>query len=141
MLFKIFRTFTLATYLELKKAFSIFLAFVFLMSTLGTSVAIGYCPMKKDHSFSLKSHKTCCCKKSNKNCCNSTHISLEKIKDNYVVSESQINLQQYHFIVFNYPSVIIQSVNPLANSFRRPTDNQPPEPSVSRSILYRSILI
>jgi hypothetical protein len=127
----------------MKKVLSILLAFIFLISTLGISVAIGYCPKKKNHSFSLKSDQSCCCKKSHNdsNCCNSTKISFEKIKDNYVASGFQLNSLQYNFIVFNDPSVILQSVNSYSKGFKVQPNNKPPEPSVSLNILYRSILI
>ncbi len=125
----------------MKKIVSIFLSFVFLFSTLGISVAMDYCPMKGKYTFSFKSEKSCCCNKADdNNCCKSKKIVFEKITDNYFVSE-------FHYVAPTLDFSVVKHSTLIANlvSFKKEnlffTDLPPPKPSVSLSILYRSILI
>jgi hypothetical protein len=126
----------------LKKILSISLAFVFLLSTLGITIGIAYCPMKKNYTFSLKTAKSCCCKKADKgNCCTSKTIVLKKIENDYV-STSFINDAPQFEIITIAPIAFLPKLKAsygIEINFYK--DTGPPEPPVSRSILYRSILI
>lgn len=128
----------------MKKAISILLAFVFLLSTLGISIGINYCPMKKSYSFSvIKKEKSCCCQSSNKkNCCKSQKIELKKIGDNYVPSDFQFKTvtSQLDFILYQNDNLIKEIYAPAKETILF-TDWQSPVPPIPLSILYRSILI
>lgn len=126
----------------MKKITAILLTFSILLSTLGVSIAVNYCPMKKSYSFSIvKNAKSCCCKASNKdNCCKSKKIVLKKITDNYLSSQYNFNNSQSGFSVFLYP---IYAYKPAAfiKEIKFFKNLRPPELPVSLNILYRSILI
>lgn len=125
----------------MKKITSILLVFVFLVSTLGLSFTVDYCPMKKDYSFSLQGEKSCCCKKSDENnCCNSKHVSFKKIEDNYVGSDFQAPTSQVILIFHEKPTLIIKPLV-FSKTVEFYKDSKPPGSPVSLSILYRSILI
>src|SRR5438105_4305670 len=98
--------------------------------------------MKKSYSFSsIASEKSCCCKSSNKNnCCKSQKVVVKKIKDNYLASAFHFKAPQLNFIVCQYSNFIKDAIV-LTNETKLFKDFSPPEPRLSLSILYRSILI
>ncbi len=126
----------------IKKIASVLLAFLFLLSTLGVTIGVGYCPMKKSYSFSLKKAKSCCCKKSDKgNCCKSKTIVLKKIEGDYVSTSFFINPPHFESISISPIAYLNQLTASYGTEINFYKDTGPPEPPVPLSILYRSILI
>lgn len=125
----------------MKKIFAISLSLVLLISTLGLSVVVNYCPMKKDYSFTLQQHKSCCCNDSKKNdCCKYSKFSFSKIKDKYVASAFQLNVPHLDFIIQTI-TLYVASHHSAVKEIKLYTYLKPPKLSVSLSILYRSLLI
>lgn len=126
----------------MKKIISILLAFVFLLSTLGITIGIAYCPMKKSYSFSLKTAKSCCCKKVDKgNCCTSKTIILKKIENDYVSTSFFVDAPQFKIISIA-PIAYLPVFNATyGNEINFYKDAGLPKPPVPLSILFRSILI
>lgn len=128
---------------SMKKVLSISLTFSFLLSTLGVSVIIGYCPMKKDYSFSFTGNtSTCCCTNpDNGGCCKSHKLELKKIQDNFTASEFQVIAPSIDFITYEYPSLILLTGDQPLTAVLAYKDHQPPEPPVPFSILFRSFQV
>lgn len=127
----------------MKRFLTISLTFIFLLNTLGIAVAMDYCPMKKEYSFSLSGgKKSCCCEKADKgNCCKSKKVVLKKIEDRYVSSVSQTTPVQFEYFAYEYSSFLISKIYPVKNIVNSNRDHAPPERSVSLNILYGSFLI
>ena len=127
--------------MNMKKVIVLITAFSFLVSILGINVTIGYCPMKKNYSFSfIKKAYSCCCTKSNKKkCCNSEKVVLKKITDDYLSSvvKSVPSETNYTIIQFTaFPKrLIIENTYSIKDSYK------PPVATVPLVILNRSILI
>jgi hypothetical protein len=99
--------------------------------------------MKQGYSFSFKEGKSCCCEDSDgDDCCKTTKYSLSKIENEYMSSSFHFNpnLQIEFVALANDLSVIILQ-DSYSNEVRFYKDLRPPEIPVSRTILYRSILI
>ena len=128
---------------SLKKIISITLSLLVLLSSSGFSIAAHYCPMSKKTTFSWTEKESCCSKKKmKKKCCTNTKVKFEKIKDNYSASDvlktpSHISSEFIFAFVHSY---LFSSAN-TANSDLFLTDHAPPDKSVSRIILNRTILI
>jgi hypothetical protein len=125
----------------MKRIIILITAFSFFVSIIGVNMTIGYCPMKKNYSFSfLQKGYSCCCTKSNmKKCCNSEKIIVKKIADNYISSviisipiENDFIINRY---CFSIPKLIASNVHRIAENYK------PPGAVVPIIILHRSILI
>lgn len=126
-----------------KKAISIFLIPIVLLCSTGFTIFADYCPMKKESTYSFAEDKPCCCTNSNgeNNCCQSSKITIKKIENGYVSSQVQVTPQQFYFAVVEYPLFAEQLFsNPVFQGLYIKKFH-PPDPPVSLSILYRSILI
>lgn len=129
----------------MKRAFSIFLVFVFLLSTTGFAVNVHYCPVKNKTTFgSHASHNASCCGKRKcsmpDNCCKH-ETKYFKLKTDFSSNAS-----------FSFPESK-DLICPLRMDKRHSSftfdeqyfifhiNDEPPELPVSRCILFRSILI
>jgi hypothetical protein len=125
----------------MKRAIILFTAFSFLVSIIGINVTIGYCPMKKNYSFSfLQKGYSCCCTKSNKKkCCNSERIVVKKIADNYISSAIKSIPSENDFAINRYCILIPKLIG--SNEQKIVEYYKPPRTVVPIIILHRSILI
>jgi hypothetical protein len=127
--------------INMKRAIILLTAFSFFVSIIGVNVTMGYCPMKKNYSFSfVKQAYSCCCTKSNKKkCCNSEKIIIKKIADNYISSAIKSIPIENNFIFkrhcFLIPKLIDSNEHEIAENYK------PPGTVVPIIILHRSILI
>lgn len=127
----------------MKKAFSIFLTFIFLLSTSGFAVNIHYCPVKDNFSLgSSASHDSSCCGTNSMpdNCCKK-ETKYFKVKTDFS-STSFVVLPHLKIFtaVFSVASIIPETIVELSH-FVFYADSSPPQLPVSRFILFRSILI
>ncbi len=129
-----------------KKALSILLAFVFLLSSSGFSINRHYCGSKLKSTDILliqNDHISCCGKKEMpKGCCKNETEHI-KLKENYAPAQA-VDVPASDFITsfvlafvqtFNFSLTGCDTANFFADS------HAPPGKPVSRTILYRSILI
>lgn len=128
----------------MKQLTAIMLSLLILVSSLGLSLQVSYCTMKKRTSYSLTGGKRCCCKseKPGKNkCCKNKVVRIAKVTDTYKASgvlkikltplfdeagplyaaATQASWQQYPAIRF--------------------LRHRPPDKPLSRVILHRQFLI
>ena len=135
-----FSIFALRQFIFLKKVIAISLVFIFLISTLGLSVVISYCPMKEGYSFSLREHKSCCGDSRKNDCCKTSKLSFNKIEDNFIASSYHFNTPQFDIIsCTSQPSVSFSTVHSKKITYYQ--NLPPPKTAVPLNILYRSILI
>jgi hypothetical protein len=125
----------------MKRIIILITAFSFFVSIIGVNMTIGYCPMKKNYSFSfIKKVYSCCCTKSNKKkCCNSEKVVFKKITDHYLGTAIKSIPFENDFIVNRYCFFIPKLIRPNHRTIH--DDCKPPGTSVPLTILYRSILI
>lgn len=99
--------------------------------------------MTKKTTFSLTQIKDCCSKKGVKStCCKNTQIKLEKIKDNYTPSDiSKTPKPESSLFVLAFVNSFLFTSTQNDNRDLFLTYHAPPGKSVSRTILYRAILI
>jgi hypothetical protein len=126
----------------MKKLLSIGLAFSFLLSTMGLSIVIDYCPMKAGYSISFSEKKaSCCCSKLNNGCCRSHKVVLKKVEDNYTASEFQATPLPADLIIYDLHTLIVPGDVSEMMALISTRDHQPPEPPVPYPILFRSIQV
>ncbi len=130
----------------MKKALSILLAFVFLISSSGFSINRHYCGNKLKSTDILLVHNddtSCCGKKEMPKGCCKNETQVIKIKENFTPNQTVI-LPSTDFIMifviaffqtFNFPLTENNTGDLYADS------HAPPGKPVSRTILFRSILI
>ena len=127
----------------LKKAISILLAALILLSSTGICFAIHYCPMSKRTTFSLHEMKSCCSSKAKKDdCCKKRNVKFEKIKDNYTLSQvtKAPNSDLLLFaLAFTKSFLLLPTQNNDCDL--RFSNHEPPDRSVSLVILNRTFLI
>jgi hypothetical protein len=126
-----------------KKAFAIFLAFIFLLSTSGFAVNIHYCPVKHKISFgSYSAHaKSCCAKKSAPDNCCKHETKYFKVKTDFSSSASILLPELKSLTTEFLAASFINEASFNFSHFIFYADTGPPELPVSRSILFRSLLI
>ena len=131
-------------FFDLKKATSIVLLFIFLLSSSGFSINTHYCKGKLRYvniGFSDNCKSCCGKKKCSKNCCkNKTEIV--KIKDNYLPTQIIITpATEINTFALSYTQTFNLQNTDKVSIESNPTYLYPPDIPVSLSILYRSIQI
>ena len=130
---------------ELKKSISILLTFVFLISSSGFSINRHYCgnKLKSTNILLIQNTGSCCGKKEMPEGCCKNETQVIKITENFTSTQT-INLPSADFITvfvlayvktFNFSLIVCDTINLYADF------HSPPDKQVSRTILYRSILI
>jgi hypothetical protein len=126
----------------MKKVLCVLFAFIFLSSSTSFTITRDYCLMKNKSTFSFKPEKSCCCKKSNQdNCCKKNQIKIAKIKDNYTAVQ-KVNIPSIKltgFVLSFIQTLKLSGDNLSADLISNHAP--PPGDPVSRTILYRTILI
>lgn len=129
---------------DLKKATSILLIFIFLLSSSGFSINTHYCKGKiKSINIVFSGNCKSCCgkKKMPKDCCKDKTENV-KIKDNYIPSTNVMGSSaQFITFVLSYFQTFALSYSQNSSIEANLNYLYPPDKPVSLSILYRSILI
>ena len=114
-----------------------------MVSTMGISIVIGYCPMKSSYTISLSGKDVgCCCGKADGGgCCKSHKLTIKKIEDNYTTSAFNLTVPPLDHITFELPNLSLVWMNPHLQVIPSYKDHQPPEPPVLLHLLHRALLV
>jgi uncharacterized membrane protein len=128
----------------LKKATCILLAFLILLTSVGVTIYMHYCPMMDEATYSISGPESSCCGDEGEasGCCENT-AHTAKLKEDFTPS-IQLKFATTHLVSLLPIPVYTDSSKPYPNQtkeFFSYHDHSPPDYGISLTILYRSILI
>ena len=129
----------------MKKTLSILLAFVFLLSSSGFSINRHFCgnKLKSTDVLLIQNAESCCGKKEMPEGCCKNETQIIKIKEHFTPTQT-VSLPSTDFIAI-FVLAFVETLNfslTENNKISSYADSHaPPGKPVSRTILYRSILI
>lgn len=129
----------------LKKALSILLAFLFLVSSSGFSINRHYCgdKLKSTDVLLIQNTQSCCGKKAMPKGCCKNETQVIKINEKFTPTQT-VNIPSTDFIAVFFVAFIQTfdfSLSDSQTSNLQTGSHAPPGKTVSRTILFRSILI